>query len=58
MYGRNLNLKIYQEEYSFVLGFSTKPKWQTSNGQYFLCFIPMNLLLVSIDRKFFKIEPE
>ena len=49
-----LNLKIYQEGYSSVLGFSTKQKWQTSNGQYFLYFIPMNLLLVSIDRKCIK----
>ena len=29
-------------------------KWQTSNGQYFLYFIPMNLLLVSINWKCYK----
>ena len=37
-----------------MLGFSTKPKWQTSNDQYFLYFSATNLLLVSIDWKCYK----
>ena len=31
--------------------FSTEPKWQTSNGQYFLNFTATYLKLKSIDRK-------
>jgi len=37
LHGSNI-LKIYQEGYNLVFGFSTKPKWQTSKGQYFLYF--------------------